>query len=311
MYSVFKSSMERMPLGYRYDYCDVDPWLHGRSRGTTTTNTTTHNRTRHVVKATMARSEDENDDNHETFAAEMQPINPNIKHASMSVSPIAGVAVRSASSFSSMRYRATQLLVLLKLYMDSYPRMTSLIVAGITVATFLSLVLSFRQPVKRNKLYHDYSKIDMTYTFKASQIDHWCLYGGDDSCSCDDFTEPLSRFEKKDWIETHEQNVELIQRTKQYDVVFYGDEVTEGWNGRWLGRSMIPPTDAAQISQLFNETFTKAGGGEFEGIALGVMGDVVRRDVMPEVHPKSVTFFTKILIALTNLGPKLTVAIKT
>ncbi len=258
----------------------------------------------------MTRINDENDDT-ETFAVEMQPINSNGNHASMSTSPVMGVAVDSESSFSRMRYRGTQLLVLLKLYMDSYPRTTSLVAAGITVTLFLSLVLSFRQPVKRNKLYHDYSKIDMTYTFKASQIDHWCLYGGDDLCSCDDFTEPLSRFEKKDWIETHEQNVELIQRKKQYDVVFYGDEVTEGWNGRWLGRSMIPPIDAAQISQLFNETFTKAGGGEFEGIALGVMGDVVRRDVTTEVHPKSVTSFTKILIPLTNLGPKLALAIKT
>jgi hypothetical protein len=67
----------------------------------------------------------------------------------------------------------------------------------------------------------------------------------------------------------------LLDRKMQYDVVFYGDEVTEGWNGRWLGRTMVPHTYATQIQQFFNITFTKAGGGDFDGVALGIMGDVV------------------------------------
>lgn len=222
-------------------------------------------------------NENENDD---TPSLEMQPFKPyDDDHNSATTSKESLAIVSGRSSLSNLRFRGTQLMMLIKLYMDSYPRMTSLVAACMTGMLFLTFVFSFRQPVKRNKLYHDYSKIDMDYNFKASQIDHWCLYGGDDSCSCDDFTEPLNRYAKKDWIETHDRNVKLIDPKKQYDVVFYGDEVTEGWNGRWLGRSMIPPSDAAQIRQFFNETFTKTGGGEFEGVALGLMGDVVRRAV--------------------------------
>jgi hypothetical protein len=216
------------------------------------------------------------DDDHEdveTKSLEMKPIISNERSAMMRESPDVVESVRS--TFSFIRLRGSQIFVIIKLYMDTYPRTTSLIVACLIGILFFSLLLTFRQPVKRNKLYHDYSKIDMNYNFKASQIDHWCLYGGDDSCNCDDFTEPANRFEKKDWFETHQSNVELLDRKMQYDVVFYGDEVTEGWNGRWLGRSMIPSTYAKQIQQYFNETFTKSGGGNFDGVALGIMGDVV------------------------------------
>jgi hypothetical protein len=218
-------------------------------------------------------------ENVDTTALEMQPFNryDSDKTTTAKGSPTIGVSDRS--SFSHVCFRGTQLIMIIKLYMDTYPRMTAWIAACMIGMLFLTFVLSFRQPVKRNKLYHDYSKIDRDYNFKASQIDHWCLYGGDDACSCDDFTEPLNRYAKKDWIETHDHNVELIDPKQQYDVVFYGDEVTEGWNGRWLGRSMIPPSHATQIRQFFNETFTKSGGGEFDGVALGIMGDVVRRYV--------------------------------
>ena len=218
-------------------------------------------------------------ENVDTPALEMQPLTSYDSNHARTTRGFPTVVAPGTSYFSHERFRGTQFIMIIKLYMDTYPRMASLIAACMIGMLFLALVLSFRQPVKRNKLYHDYSKIDMNYNFKASQIDHWCLYGGDDSCSCDDFTEPLNRYAKKDWIETHDRNVELIDPKKQYDVVFYGDEVTEGWNGRWLGRSMIPPSHATQIRQFFNETFTKMGGGEFDGVALGIMGDVVRRDV--------------------------------
>jgi hypothetical protein len=34
-------------------------------------------------------------------------------------------------------------------------------------------------------------------------------------------------------------------------------------------------TDATHIAKTWNETFTKAGGGKFEGLALGILGDAV------------------------------------
>lgn len=234
-------------------------------------------------------------DDDDVLALEMKPIKSNIIKKSSSIIPNDTDSKIRSYRFSNMRSQGFQLVMIIKLYMETYPRLTSTIAACITVILFLLFLLSFRQPVKRNKLYHDYSKIDMDYNFKASQIDHWCLYGGDEFCTCDDFTEPLHRFEKKDWSETHQRNVELIDQKKKYDVVFYGDEVTEGWNGRWLGRSMIPPTYATQVRHFFNESFTRAGGGDFDGVALGIMGDVVSRDV---TNLTSFTYYTKRLMSL-------------
>lgn len=179
------------------------------------------------------------------------------------------------SSQSSLATRIRSLFMLCKLYMEYYPGITSCIAALLVGMGVLAFVLSFHKPVTRNRLYHDYSHIDMTYNFKAAQVDHWCLWGGDDQCACDDFTTPLSREEKKGWIQTHAGNVHQIDDTKDYDVIFYGDEVVEGWNGNWLGKPMVPPAQGMAVKDYFAKTFTKVGGGEFEGLALGTLGDVV------------------------------------
>lgn len=210
---------------------------------------------------------------------------------------------------SSLSYRIEQLTMMIKMYVEYYPKTASSLAAIGVGVLFLFFVLSFRQPVTRNRLYHDYSEIDMHYNFKASQLDHWCLWGGDDQCKCDDFTEPLSRDEKKDWLKTHRENVDLIDLTKEYDVVFYGDELVEGWNGLWLGKPTLPVVQGTKVQKYFAQTFTKDGGGGFEGLALGIMGDVVRvhafersnksyRIRMFELAPRSKTTFACMLLSL-------------
>jgi hypothetical protein len=159
--------------------------------------------------------------------------------------------------------------------MEYYPRVTAAVATFFVGCLFFWLVLSFRKPITRNRLYHDYSQLDLHYSYQASQIDHWCLWGGDDKCRCDDFTEPLSREEGKDWLKSHNANVRRIDVTKYYDVVFYGDQVVEGWNGMNLNMPIVP--DGLKIAKYFNQTFTKKEGGEFEGVALGLAGDVVRQ----------------------------------
>jgi hypothetical protein len=171
--------------------------------------------------------------------------------------------------------RLRSLMALIKLYMVYYPGITSFLAAIVVVVSVLSIALSFRKPITRNQLYHDYSKIDMHYNFQAAKVDHWCLWGGDAACTCDDFTTPLSREEKKGWVQTHAGNTKRIDVSKDYDVVFIGDEVAEGWNGEWLGRPGFPTGDALKTKDFFTNTFTKDGGGEFEGLALGIMGDDV------------------------------------
>jgi hypothetical protein len=98
--------------------------------------------------------------------------------------------------------------------------------------------------------------------------------GGDTHCRCDDFSEPVSREEFKAWLPTHEANKDRIKRGINYDVVFLGDETTEGWNGKHL--NMPIPNESRRIQKYWNETFTKDGGGDFEGLALGIAGDSVR-----------------------------------
>jgi hypothetical protein len=184
----------------------------------------------------------------------------------------------STRQTSSWLYRISQTVLLVKLYTRTYPFVTSCIAAFFVFVMFLVFVQSFRSPVERNRLQTDYSKIDMHYNFKGAKIDHWCLWGGDDKCVCDDFNDPIDRSGTKDWSKVHQENIDRIDVKTSYDVVFYGDNLVEGWNGQHLGMPInsIPRGQDAQIQQYFESNFTKANGGKFNGVALGITGDVVR-----------------------------------
>eukprot|EP00584_Thalassiosira_punctigera_P019308 CAMPEP_0172552348 /NCGR_PEP_ID=MMETSP1067-20121228/44384_1 /TAXON_ID=265564 ORGANISM="Thalassiosira punctigera, Strain Tpunct2005C2" /NCGR_SAMPLE_ID=MMETSP1067 /ASSEMBLY_ACC=CAM_ASM_000444 /LENGTH=487 /DNA_ID=CAMNT_0013340311 /DNA_START=115 /DNA_END=1578 /DNA_ORIENTATION=+ len=54
------------------------------------------------------------------------------------------------------------------------------------------------------------------------------------------------------------------------DVVFIGDSLTEQRQGTMMGK---PVTDFDGIKEVFDKTFTKDKGGDFNGIALGISGD--------------------------------------
>lgn len=181
--------------------------------------------------------------------------------------------------FSSFRYRVKQLIMLIKLYTQIYPMITSCIAAIGVAMLFFSLLLNFRKPVTRNKLYHDYSKLDLKHNVEAANIDHWCLWGGDEQCTCDDFTEPTPRTATvKGWLDVHDANVASIDIAINYDVVFYGDELVEGWKGHHLGSTMsnLPVGESNATRDYFMEHFSRESGGAFDGVALGIMGDVVR-----------------------------------
>jgi hypothetical protein len=57
-----------------------------------------------------------------------------------------------------------------------------------------------------------------------------------------------------------------------YDVVFFGDSITEHWNGRDLG---APNGNLKGAHEVFNEYFSKDNGGKIAGLALGIGGDRV------------------------------------
>ena len=197
-------------------------------------------------------------------------------------------------------------LMLIKLYVEYYPKLASFIFF-LFIGIFMVIIApDFKAPVVRNRLHHDYSNISAHYDFQASQIDHWCLWvrmmnnkkplfscincisvrgahnfaspylqGGDHDCKCLDFTEPEPRHLVKGWLQMHEKNKKMVKNApaKSFDVVFVGDEMVERMVGTNIGR---PSSESRQIADMFNKTFTKEGGGEFDGLALGIAGDAVR-----------------------------------
>jgi hypothetical protein len=186
-------------------------------------------------------------------------------------------AVRShAHHYSSNQCRTA--CMLLKLYMEAYPLISTIIFFALLLLVVILFVETTTHTDRRHQLTHDYSRIDAHYNFRAARIDHWCLFGGDDSCQCDDFTEPTSREEMKGWLEAHRENVKRAQASvkKDLDVVFVGDEVTELWNGRLMNLPISLNPNGQAIKEYFDRTFTKKGGGQFEGLALGIAGDSVR-----------------------------------
>ena len=97
--------------------------------------------------------------------------------------------------------------------------------------------------------------------------------GGDNACSCEDFTEPIPRDEVPGWLDAHEANKKrwLEESDPTFDVVFLGDDVIEELNGECLNAAR---PGGQQIAQDFQESFNSDGR---KGLALGIAGDSVRR----------------------------------
>lgn len=171
-----------------------------------------------------------------------------------------------------------QLWGFIKLYFELHPGQGAILGAIAVVLVVYAWISSFQHPLARHQLHHHYSdQVDREYNFKASQLDHWCLFGGDDVCTCDDFTEPTSRAEVPGWLEAHEANKNRMDTSIFYDVVFVGDDVVEQWNGNWLNK--LAP-DGKGIKAYFDSTFSTENGGNFDGLALGIAGDSVRTDAL-------------------------------
>lgn len=88
----------------------------------------------------------------------------------------------------------------------------------------------------------------------------------------------MSNEQMKGWLKAHKYNKLLLDTSsnprRNVDVVLVGDQVMEEWNARWYG---TPNDEYKGVKTYFDKTFTRAGGGDIEGVALGVAGDSVRR----------------------------------
>mmetsp|Transcript_10894 Transcript_10894/g.19053 ORF Transcript_10894/g.19053 Transcript_10894/m.19053 type:complete len:489 (+) Transcript_10894:147-1613(+) len=66
------------------------------------------------------------------------------------------------------------------------------------------------------------------------------------------------------------KNRKLDSEQYDLDVVFIGDSITEQRQGTSMGK---PVTNYDGVKEIFDKTFTKSKGGEFNGIAMGIAGD--------------------------------------
>ncbi len=166
--------------------------------------------------------------------------------------------------------------------MEYYPKITAFLFFCVIGVIMSFLVPNFRRPVMRNRLQHDYAHISKHYSFQASQIDHWCLWGGDDQCTCLDFTEPESNSHVAGWLKAHEANKKNVEDAvakqssyKPFDVVFVGDEMVEKMGGKQLG---MADGESQQVGSLFKKSF-EAGDFGWDVLYLGIAGDQVSQQL--------------------------------
>jgi hypothetical protein len=101
--------------------------------------------------------------------------------------------------------------------------------------------------------------------------------GDNDSCKCENYTNPSPRSNHEGWRAAHESNKEKVANCKpQYDtfgILFLGDNLVENMNGLEYNWAIA---DREQITTGFNNTFLNEDDGNINGIALGIAGDSVR-----------------------------------
>ncbi|CAB9508783.1 Platelet-activating factor acetylhydrolase IB subunit gamma [Seminavis robusta] len=169
-----------------------------------------------------------------------------------------------------------QLWMMIRLYFELYPRpMYAATGAFLTFLLYKWAPFSGSAASMRNYMTHDYTALEDNFNLQTAQVDHWCLFGGDDKCYCEDPTEAQSRSEVHGWSNSHKRNKWIVTEAigkygaKNIDVVFFGDQTVQSWDGLWLDRQA---PEGKQISAYFNKTF-QSKDSLFTGVPLGIYGD--------------------------------------
>ena len=71
-------------------------------------------------------------------------------------------------------------------------------------------------------------------------------------------------------FDLEKERVEKASQLQNIEVAFLGDSITEHWLGTDLGN---PTQKLENHSKVFNEMFTRDGGGAIDGIVLGIAGE--------------------------------------
>eukprot|EP00814_Leptocylindrus_danicus_P007549 CAMPEP_0116031636 /NCGR_PEP_ID=MMETSP0321-20121206/17678_1 /TAXON_ID=163516 /ORGANISM="Leptocylindrus danicus var. danicus, Strain B650" /LENGTH=473 /DNA_ID=CAMNT_0003506891 /DNA_START=68 /DNA_END=1485 /DNA_ORIENTATION=+ len=123
----------------------------------------------------------------------------------------------------------------------------------------------------------DFSDVHSSMDLKLGSIHHWCLFGGDSDCTCENPLDPDNipdhgNLEK--WSTVHSANkdatAEYVSTVSSQDLVFLGSSTVEGWNGTMKGKTR-PRLEKPK--KIFEELFTRENGGPIDALALGSYGD--------------------------------------
>ena len=100
---------------------------------------------------------------------------------------------------------------------------------------------------------------------------HFLLQHKQSTCKCLNPIEPVDHLDNPQWARVHHFNKETAQERLDANVVFFGDSITEGWMGTSWGRTNAK---VHSVPQVFESYFSVEQGGDFEGLALGIAGDL-------------------------------------
>ena len=94
-------------------------------------------------------------------------------------------------------------------------------------------------------------------------------------CNCQNPTVPMPHSYEGDWQTTSSRNHKMAKQKRKnpFDVVIYGDSITEHLQGTDLGTGFRRWIEHRKV---FQRAFEKESGGLVDGLALGIGGDTVR-----------------------------------
>mmetsp|Transcript_4145 Transcript_4145/g.6481 ORF Transcript_4145/g.6481 Transcript_4145/m.6481 type:complete len:431 (+) Transcript_4145:160-1452(+) len=191
-------------------------------------------------------------------------------------------------------------------YAEYYRNVTAAVLACLTVLTVIvSLEFIAKASTKSHNaissMKHDFTNSHSFFDLVMKDVDHWCLAGGDDDCTCDDPTFPMPIVESKGWRKAFKQNKAIVrdqakETDTQVDVVFVGDQLIEAWNGKYQGEKL---DELRSVAKTFNKKFGTNNGTDLKGLALGIGGDSInnlfwrlRHGEMPDSLNPSVWWIT-------------------
>ena len=141
-------------------------------------------------------------------------------------------------------------------------------------------------------------------TYAMGEIDHWCLDGGDESCTCEDPLIPSSKFQNKNWKSAFHQNVHMVEsfcnninsndntNDQTQDVAFIGESVVEMMNGRFVGKSFVLKNNKNNNTHIPEERIKKQVSKELMTFATKIQTsfETIINDfngtIESEVYPK-------------------------